>query len=53
MIFRDYRHYGDDSARRTLLGRKILKRIQKITGRPMPGWYDTDARHASVPAREA
>jgi FkbM family methyltransferase len=50
-IFKRYRRFGDDSVmRRFRLGRKVLKRVQRITGWSLPGWYDTHAKHSSVGA---
>ncbi len=44
-IFREYRWWGDDTLMgRTALGRKLAARLQNLTGRPLPGWYDTHAR---------
>ncbi|MGH2906343.1 MAG: FkbM family methyltransferase [Solirubrobacterales bacterium] len=43
-IFRAYRLFGEDSwIRRFRIGRIVLARLPKVTGRSMPGWYDTHA----------
>lgn len=48
-IFRLYRCFGDDSLlRRSYLGRQLLALLRKARRRPLPGWYDTHARHGSV-----
>jgi FkbM family methyltransferase len=44
-VFRQYRRWGAESlAQRTKLSRVIRGRLQKYSGRPLPGWYDTHAR---------
>lgn len=49
-IFRAYRLFGDDSAlRNTRWGPSIFRTLQRVLRRPMPGWYDTHARHSTVP----
>jgi hypothetical protein len=30
------------------LGRLLIKVLMRLSGRPIPGWFDTHARHASV-----
>jgi FkbM family methyltransferase len=48
-IFREYRLLGDYSfLRRSKFGKKLLRRLQKYAGRPLPGWYDTHAKHGSM-----
>lgn len=43
-IFRKYRRYGEGSMiRRFRAGRYALARLPRVTGRSMPGWYDTHA----------
>jgi FkbM family methyltransferase len=43
-IFRSYRRWGEGSfPRRFRAGRWALARLPRITGRSMPGWYDTHA----------
>jgi FkbM family methyltransferase len=44
-IFRRYRFLGDAWLRRTRVTRKLTQEISRLTGRPMPGWYDTHAKH--------
>jgi len=49
-IFLRYRLFGDDSwFARNALGRKLLRAAERITGRRIPGWYDT---HAHLPDPE-
>ncbi|HUT60895.1 MAG TPA: FkbM family methyltransferase [Phycisphaerae bacterium] len=44
-----YRILGDESLlRKCAAGRRLLALVDRIAGRPVPGWYDTHARHASV-----
>lgn len=48
-IFRAYRLFGDDSAlRRTRWGPPAIRLLKRVLRRPIPGWYDTHARHSSV-----
>jgi FkbM family methyltransferase len=48
-IFRAYRLFGDDSAlRRTRWGPSIIRGLKRVLRRPVPGWYDTHARHSTV-----
>ena len=48
-IFRRYRTLGDSSfMNRHRLTRKILGPIESISPYPLPGWYDTHARHRSA-----
>jgi FkbM family methyltransferase len=48
-IFRAYRRFGDHSALRgTRWGPGFLRFLQRVLRRPMPGWYDTHARHSTV-----
>ncbi|MFY9488733.1 MAG: FkbM family methyltransferase [Solirubrobacterales bacterium] len=43
-IFRSYRLFGETSPlRKVRLGRILLARIPRYTGRSLPGWYDTHA----------
>jgi len=47
-IFSLYKLVGDASpARRNAIGRLLIKVASKMLGRPIPGWYDTHARHSS------
>lgn len=32
-------------------GKKIIKQLERVARRPLPGWYDTHARHSSVASR--
>lgn len=44
-IFRLYRWFGDDSLfARNRYARKLLRAVEKLAGRRIPGWYDTHAR---------
>lgn len=46
-IFRLYRLFGDyGQLNRFLIGRLFLKVVNKILRKPIPGWYDTHARHS-------
>lgn len=48
-IFALYRLFGDYSPlRRSSVGQLFIKYLQKVLKRPIPGWYDTHARHSSV-----
>jgi FkbM family methyltransferase len=48
-IFRAYRLFGDDSALRgTRWGPPMLRALTRVLRRPLPGWYDTHARHSTV-----
>ena len=48
-IFRTYRLFGDDSAlRRTRWGPAAIRLLKRVLRRPIPGWYDTHARHSTV-----
>jgi len=48
-IFRQYRLFGDYGKLRRTLAFKILKRLLwKLLRKPLPGWYDTHAKHSSV-----
>lgn len=50
-IFRHYRWFGDDSVfARNPLARKLLRAMEKLTGRRIPGWYDTHARRDEADA---
>lgn len=49
LIFLGYKYYGDHSKVKKKLAFRILYKIlQKIVRQPIPGWYDTHAKHASV-----
>ena len=49
LIFWGYRVFGNDTFMRTnRFARKIWRALQRLTRRPIPGWYDTHARHASA-----
>ena len=48
-IFIGYRVFGNDSFMRTnRFARKVWRLLQRVFQRPIPGWYDTHAKHASV-----
>jgi len=48
-IFRGYKLFGDYSKlRKFYLGRIFIKVIAKLSAKPIPGWYDTHAKHSSV-----
>ncbi len=50
-IFVLYRLFGVRSfLNRFMIGRRFIRGLSKILGRSIPGWYDTHARHSSVPA---
>ena len=45
-IFQLYKFFGDRSfVRQNLFTKYFLKIFRKLTGIPLPGWYDTHARH--------
>jgi len=47
-IFALYRLFGDHSfLRRSGLGHRMIGLVSSVTRRPIPGWYDTHARHSS------
>ncbi len=48
-ILRRERYFGSASIfRKNRLGRKALALLRKVSGHPLPGWYDTHARHRSA-----
>lgn len=48
-IFTLYWLFGDYSfLLQTEKGKKIIANLERIARRPLPGWYDTHARHSSV-----
>ena len=48
-IFTLYWLFGDYSfLTQTETGRKIITNLEKISRRPLPGWYDTHAKHSSL-----
>jgi len=48
-IFQAYRVFGNDSFMRTnRFGRMVWQRLQRWTGRSIPGWFDTHARHSTA-----
>ena len=48
-IFVGYRVFGNDSFMRTnRFARKIWRLLQRLFKRPIPGWFDTHARHSSI-----
>ena len=53
-IFRLYRMFGNDSwMRKYGVTRFGIRVLQKLRGAPLPGWYDTHARHGSVTGKTA
>jgi FkbM family methyltransferase len=49
LIFLLYGLFGDHgSLRESFLGKVLRRMIRLMLRRPVPGWYDTHARHASV-----
>jgi hypothetical protein len=45
-IFKSYKYFGDNSVLMKLpYAKYILFIVSKITGKPLPGWYDTHAQH--------
>ncbi|MCP4000858.1 MAG: FkbM family methyltransferase [Gammaproteobacteria bacterium] len=48
-IFIGYRVFGNDTFMRTnRFARRIWQLLQRIMGRPIPGWFDTHARHSTA-----
>ena len=48
-IMLGYRVFGNDTFMRTnRFARRIWRALQRLFKRPIPGWYDTHARHSSV-----
>lgn len=48
-IFVSYWLFGDYSYMvQTERGRKLIDRLERITRHPLPGWYDTHAKHSSL-----
>jgi FkbM family methyltransferase len=48
-IFVGYQVFGNDSFMRTnRFARKIWRLLQRVFKRPIPGWFDTHARHSSI-----
>jgi hypothetical protein len=48
-IFKQYKYFGDDGLiTRYFVGKVIRRLISILLRRPIPGWYDTHARHYSV-----
>ena len=51
-VFVKYWLFGDYSYLiQTGRGRRFISTVERITGRSLPGWYDTHARHSSIGAR--
>ena len=51
-IMLGYRVFGNDTFMRTnRFARRIWRGLQRLLGRPIPGWFDTHARHSSVASR--
>lgn len=48
-IFAYYWLFGDYSyMNQTEKGKKFIARLERIVRRPLPGWYDTHAKHSSL-----
>ncbi|MCU0239956.1 MAG: FkbM family methyltransferase [Pyrinomonadaceae bacterium] len=48
-IFRDYKMFGDYSIfMKSNLGKKLVAILERFAKRPLPGWYDTHAKHSSL-----
>ena len=48
-IFTSYWLFGDYSYLiQTVKGKKIIAQLERLARRPLPGWYDTHAKHSSV-----
>ncbi len=48
-IFLLYRWFGDyGKMKRNFMGRFLAKKIRKTLRKPLPGWYDTHAKHSSI-----
>lgn len=48
-IFTLYRLFGDYSfLMHSEKGRKLITQMERIVRRPLPGWYDTHAKHSTV-----
>ena len=49
IIFVLYRLFGDNSLlNKFIIGRLFMRAMERTLRRPVPGWYDTHARHSSV-----
>jgi FkbM family methyltransferase len=49
-IFWGYRIFGNDTfVRSNRFTRKLWQLLQKLLRRPIPGWFDTHARHSTAP----
>jgi FkbM family methyltransferase len=48
-IFVGYRIFGNDTfVRKNRFTRKLWQLLQRLLRRPIPGWFDTHARHSTV-----
>jgi FkbM family methyltransferase len=48
-IFVGYRIFGNDTfVRKNRITRKMWQLLQRLLRRPIPGWFDTHARHSTV-----
>jgi FkbM family methyltransferase len=48
-VFRRYRLFGDRSRLgRSGAGARLLRALSRLARKPLPGWYDTHARHGSL-----
>jgi FkbM family methyltransferase len=49
LIFLQYRLFGDyGSLTRFFAGKVLIRILQRLLRKPLPGWYDTHAKHSSV-----
>ncbi len=49
MIFLQYKLFGDNGKlNQYIVGRVLRKVLSKLMLKPIPGWYDTHAKHSSV-----
>jgi len=52
-IFLGYRIFGNDTfMRKNPLMRKVWRLFQRVLGRPIPGWFDTHARHSTADSKQ-
>jgi len=53
LIFFLYRVFGDNSAiNRCFISRLSKEKFSRLIRRPLPGWYDTHARHSSFDSKK-
>jgi len=49
LIFRQYEWFGDHGVlTRTVAGKALRSLLRKLLRSPLPGWYDTHAKHSSA-----